>query len=286
VSPLLTAPSPEVLEAFRVDEQNPLPLNGGQRTAWRAGSVVFKPLDANPNILAWVETISRELDGRSDFRVAPPLRSSSGELAVDGWTAWRFEPGEPISRSWGGSVSWRDVIAAGEVFHRALTDYPRPSVLDERQDRWSFADRIAWGDGRPWGLALGHRPADTDLLFKVMERLQPIDAQSQLIHGDLAGNVLFVNGQPPCIIDFSPYWRPANAAIAIVVIDAMTFHHPGPSLIDSQLYRPDFGQYLLRALLFRVAADDDTDPRRDEAYRKTFQTVVRLLANSTNEVRP
>lgn len=275
----LTPPPPEVLTAFRVDQQHLLPLTGGQHTAWRAGSVVFKELDTDPNILVWVETICAELDGQTDFRVAPPLRSSSGDLAFAGWTAWRFEPGEPVSRSWRPTVSWQDVIAAGEAFHGAIAGYPRPSFLADREDRWSFADRFAWevGDGKPWGLALGNRRVPTDLLLRVMGRLRPIEAQSQVIHGDLTGNVLFVNGQPPCIIDFSPYWRPATAAIAIVVVDAMTFHHPGPSLIESQLYRQDFDQYLLRALLFRMVADNGADADRDDAYRETFETVVRLL---------
>jgi uncharacterized protein (TIGR02569 family) len=275
-------PAAEVLTAFGVGGVTLTPLPGGQRAAWRAGQVVLKPLDTDARELAWVETISAAFDGRSDFRVAPPLRSISGELEVGGWTAWRYEAGAPMSRSWRRSFSWRDVIDVSDAFHQAIAPFPRPAFLNERRDRWAIADRLAWRAAtEPWGIALGRSRSFLDGLFEVMGHLKPIEATPQLIHGDLTGNVLFVDNEPPCVIDFSPYWRPATAAIAIVVIDALTFHRPGPSLIDSQMYRRDFGQYLLRALIFRMAADagrfagagQDSDP--DGRLMQTFRAVLR-----------
>jgi uncharacterized protein (TIGR02569 family) len=275
-------PPAGALEAFGLSDMTLVPLAGGQRTAWRAGSVVLKPMDTDVSTLSWIERVTTSLDGRSDFRVAPPLRSASGELASQGWTAWRYEPGAALNRSWRSSVSWRDVIAVGDAFHQAIAEFPRPTFLDDRSDRWAFADRLAWRAGdEPWGLALDLPRSSVDGLIEVMSHLQTIEARSQLIHGDLAGNVLFVNGEPACIIDFSPYWRPATAAIAIVVIDAVTFHRPGASLIDSQMYRQDFGQYLLRALIFRMVADADRpagfNTRQDHPYLKTFETVLRAV---------
>jgi hypothetical protein len=48
-------------------------------------------------------------------------------------------------------------------------------------------------------------------------------APSQLIHGDLTGNVLFDDQLPPAIIDFSAHWRPVPYVAAIVVADALIF---------------------------------------------------------------
>ena len=266
-------PPNQVLTAFGVAAAPLMPLSGGQRAAWRAGSVVLKPLDTDVTTLAWVEQVTHTLDGRRDFRLAPPLRSTSGELASHGWTAWRYEPGEPISRSWRPSVSWRDVIGVADVFHQAIAEFSRPAFLDDRSDRWAVADRLAWRPGdQPWGVALGGPRSSLDGLLEVMSHLQPIEGRSQLIHGDLAGNVLFVNDEPPCIIDFSPYWRPATAAIAIVVIDAMAFHRAGPSLIDSQMHRQDFGQYLLRALISAWPPTPTDPPVRSSTPNKTTLT--------------
>jgi hypothetical protein len=113
------------------------------------------------------------------FRVAVPLRSRHGELAVGGWTAWPALPGSHSER-------WTDIIAAGERFHRALHFVERPSeLLDTRVDRWAIADRAAW-DERPVGGAVA-----IPEVARLVGARRNVDAPSQLIHGDLSGNVLF-----------------------------------------------------------------------------------------------
>jgi hypothetical protein len=47
------------------------------------------------------------------------------------------------------------------------------------------------------------------------------------VHGDLTNNVLLRAGQPPGIIDFSPYWRPPEYAEGIIVADALSWHGAG-----------------------------------------------------------
>ena len=60
-----------------------------------------------------------------------------------------------------------------------------------------------------------------DLFHALQSLLRPVHAVNQVIHGDLSGNVLTGNvltapGRVPAVIDFSPYWRPAAYADAIV----------------------------------------------------------------------
>jgi hypothetical protein len=69
---------------------------------------------------------------------------------------------------------------------------------------------------------------------------------SQLVHGDLTGNVLFHDELPPAIIDFVPYWRPTEYATAIVVTDAVLWENAPTELLNGVS-----AQYLLRALIFR-----------------------------------
>ena len=60
---------------------------------------------------------------------------------------------------------------------------------------------------------------------------------------------------PPAIIDFSPYWRPTAYASAIVVADAFVWEGAGSQILEAVSHINDFGQYLIRALIFRVMTD-------------------------------
>jgi uncharacterized protein (TIGR02569 family) len=198
----MPAPPAQGLAAFDVSAR-PEPVSGDQATAWRAGDVVLKPLDMSIDALRWQAEVlgAVESDG---FRVAPPLRTGDGDLVVDGWTAWPMLAGTHAPR-------WADIVAVGERFHRALARVERPAaVLDARTDGWARADRIAWGE-QPAG-DFGRVPEVGHLLAA----RTAVSAPSQLIHGDLSGNVLFADGLPPAVIDLSPYWRPPAYASAIV----------------------------------------------------------------------
>ena len=89
-----------------------------------------------------------------------------------------------------------------------------------------------------------------------MEALRPVDERAaQLVHGDLTGNVLFEDGRPPAVVDFSPYWRPTGFASAIVVGDALLWEGADASLLDAVAQVEDFPQLLVRALIFRAVVD-------------------------------
>ena len=89
----------------------------------------------------------------------------------------------------------------------------------------------------------------------LVSALRPVITPSQLIHGDLTGNVLFDSLQPPAIIDFSPYWRPTAYASAIVIADALVWEGADRQILDAVTHIRDFGQYLVRALIFRAVTD-------------------------------
>jgi uncharacterized protein (TIGR02569 family) len=256
------APPAAVLAQFGITGR-PEPLSGGQGTAWRAGAVVLKPLDMSAEALRWQADVLNSLpcDG---FRVAAPLRSRDGELVVDGWTAWPLLAGTHEPR-------WHDILAVGVRFHRALASLERPAaVLDARDDAWARADRIAWGEeeaGR-----FGEVP---EVAHLVAARV-PIDASSQVIHGDLSGNVLFADGLAPAVIDVSPYWRPADYASAIVVVDAVLWYDAEPELLSSVARAENGAQLLVRALLFRLLASRDPAAAAS-GYRRAIEVVDGLL---------
>lgn len=261
-------PSGQVLAAFDACEP-PVRLAGGQGRAWRSGEIVLKPLDMAEPELAWKADVLGSLvcDG---FRIAVPLRAGDGSLVVDGWTAWPALAGRHEE------CRWADVIAAGERFHAALSSLPRPGFLDERGDPWAIGDRVAWGE------LPAAEFAHVKHVGRLVAALQPLQAPSQLVHGDLTGNVLFAVGLPPAVIDFAPYWRPQVFASAIVVADALVWEGADESLLGVVAHVDDFPQYLLRALVYRVVTDrlfrlgepqrpDDADP-----YLPTVDLAVDL----------
>lgn len=216
-------PPDHVLTAFGVAGE-PVLLPGGTGRSWRVGSLVLKPLDHPANEIAWQAGIlaSVEQDGFRVARLRPQI--------VDGWIASDYvvgahEPGR-----------WREIIAVGERLHAALAHERRPNaILDRRTDPWSIGDRVAWGE------------LPFPELGDILAALEPLRRRSQLIHGDLTGNVLFHDELPPAIIDFAPAWRPPAFASAIVVADALCWESAPEGLADAV-----DRQYLLRALIFRA----------------------------------
>ncbi|SRR5712691_8146572 len=240
---MLSQPPPQpVLAAFGAAGARPLPLSGGQGASWVAGNVVLKAADLDREELEWQAWVYSQVscDG---FRLARPLTAIDGSLCVDGWCATEYVSGQHEQRR------WAEIIAVGEQFHAALRGIPRPLFLDQGSSPWAISDRVAWGE-----LPASDFP-HVSHLPRLTSAVRPVTAPSQLIHGDLSGNVLFDNQLPPAIIDFSPYWRPTAYASAIVVADALVWEGAGSQILEAVSYIKDFGQYLIRALIFRAVTD-------------------------------
>jgi uncharacterized protein (TIGR02569 family) len=256
-----------VLAAFGVAGQTPVPLSGGMGTSWRAGELVLKPADAGPDELDWQAAIYSGLLCRG-FRVAAPRRAADGSVCAGGWSATEFVPGRHVAGR------WPDIIDVGERFHAALRAVPRPGFLEGRSSPWAVSDRVAWGEAPPGAVP------ETRYLAQLTAAVRPVSAASQLIHGDLTGNVLFHDQLPPAIIDLAPYWRPAAYASAIVVADALLFEGADAEVLAAAGHIDDFGQYLVRALIFRIASDRLLFPAKppDDQWASVVDLACRLAA--------
>ena len=114
----------------------------------------------------------------------------------------------------------------------------------------------------------------------MLAALRPVRLEDQLVHGDLGGNVLFAEGEPPAVIDFSPYWRPAGLALAVAAVDALMWGGADPAILDELAGQPELDQLLARALVYRIITEMIF--RRDdgaglEAVARASQPVTDLV---------
>jgi uncharacterized protein (TIGR02569 family) len=230
-------------------------LAGGQGDAFRVGRVVLKrgrvPAQGtrDPTEDEWRAALyERIVPDR--FRVPIPVRTVDGRVAVDGWVAFEWLPGEHSLER------WDDVLAVCDRFHVAVRGEPRPEFLDAAMDPWTTAQRAVWGTTslEPY-LGMKH-------VARLAAAMRPVAGEEQLVHSDVTANVLFEDGLTPAIIDVSPWWAPAEYARAIVVGDAMLWYDGDQSF--AQRVDP---QFLLRAVLFRKIVDRlfrATEPERPD----------------------
>ncbi|HEX3783828.1 MAG TPA: TIGR02569 family protein [Pseudonocardiaceae bacterium] len=260
-------PPATVLAAFGTLD-DPVPLPGGQGGSWRAGRLVLKPVGSAAET-RWRSEVLSGLSDSAEFRVARPVRAGDGDWLAEGWEATELLAGETDVRR---PV---EVVAAGAAFHAALVDLPRPALLDDRDDPWSVGDRVAWQELRsePATVAAG-------LLAPLFAARRPVEQRAQLVHGDLAGNVLFAAGLPPAIIDWSVYWRPPAFASAVVVVDALCWYGASAELAARWADSPDWGQLLIRALIFRIVTHEVAfgaagwTPEQLAAYRPVIDLAI------------
>jgi len=239
-----SAPPPtEVLAAFGLSG-TPTRLDGGQGRTWAVDGAVVKPANGDTET-AWTARLLSEIP-EDGFRVARPRASLDGDWVVNGWAASSHVEGS--HRLW--DADWHHAVGVCRRFHAALAGIERPAFLDDREDLFAVADQVAWGER---SIELPAPIADAVDALDAMTR--PITTPPQVIHGDLAGNLLYADGLAPAVIDFSPYWRPGDYASAMVVVDAVLWYGADTSLVAAAEGVPDLDQLLARALKFRLACD-------------------------------
>lgn len=252
------APASHVLDAFGVARGSLEALEGGQHMTWRAADLVLKP-GIPARLQAWLASVAERVRPAGGvgggFRFATPAPALDGRWVVGGWTATRWMEGEHRP----GELP--TLLATSAAFHEAVArgGIEVPVFLRSRTDRWAVADRVAWGEeARPRFASAEARSS--------LERLAPLMAgrwrgpAPQLIHGDLAANVLVdpSGALPPAVIDLAPYQRPAGLPDAIVVVDAVTWHGVPVETGIGYLAGSPFGcELLARAVAFRLVSEPD-----------------------------
>ncbi|HEV2797654.1 MAG TPA: hypothetical protein VGV65_08540 [Nocardioides sp.] len=239
------------------------PLEGGQGTSWRAGDLVLSP--GHDESEAWLAPIQARLAVRLDeasprsIRLVLPVPARDGDLTAAGWTATRFEPGTTPCRDLATLRATAHLLHA----HLASAVLQRPDALDAPTVRWAEAERAAY-DPELAVAAAAERPEPglRELVDALAGQLDDTDlGREQLVHRDLAGNVLLDATGVPFVIDFSPAWRSPLWAEAVCVLDAVLWL--GAPVVALDAWRTGAErQAMLRAALFRVLSDRPCDVDR------------------------
>jgi uncharacterized protein (TIGR02569 family) len=250
-------PQKEVVYEFGVDANVTL-LPGGEGQSYRAAEIVLKPaqdIEQTNWIADTLSSISEE-----GFRVNQPVKTVSGEWIFEGWQAFQYINGEHVKGR------WKEKIAVSRKFHNALSKISRPDFIGKRMIPWEIADKVVWNT-EPEGHLEQIRPV-TDRLLTIKKHISPTE---QIIHGDMTGNILFEEPLPPAIIDFSPYWRPAEYATAIIIVDAVVWEEADDTVFSELENTFENNQLLIRAALWRI--------KTAEEFSKKFQRDLVQEAN-------
>lgn len=228
-----------------------VPLDGGK--AWRCGDLVLRRVSDRAHAV-WLARTFASLD-LPELRLARPVRTTDGRWVIAGWAASRHVVGVAESRP-------DDTVLTAVRLHQRTAHLPRPDFLSRRDDLGAVCERIAWDE----------RSVDLDETkggrwFEVLAPARrPVDLPDQLVHGELFGTVLFDDGKrdddtttypveplPPAIVDFVPYFRPAEWGAAVAAVDAVAWGGADGALLERWAHLPEWPQLLLRAVLFRLA---------------------------------
>ena len=245
-------PTARVLDLFAVpDDVRPVP--GGHGYSVVAGDLVLSPgRDAATS--AWLNPILAPLAVELDherprsLRIAMPIPTRDLTWVVDGWGATRFEPNARQCRD-------LDVlVATGRLLHARLASRVTspPPGIESRTDRWARAAQVAFGESQPTGIPNALVP----MALRIMTALDDTAfGPDQLVHGNLAGNVLLDADGVPLVIDVSAYWRPVLWAEAVTVLSAVVSLGADAAALR-EWARGERRQAMLRAALFLLLSDE------------------------------
>lgn len=248
-------PPPTVFDLYAVPEDS-VPLTGGRGHSVLAGDLVLSP-GRDRHTANWLNPIIAPLSAELDherprsLRLAMPIPTRDLKWVADGWGATRFEPDtRPCT-------DLDVLLATGRLLHARLAAKvdTAPAGIRDRDDRWTRAERVAFGESQPTGIPSAVAAVTARLTAELdTTHLGP----DQLVHGDLAGNVLLDADGIPLVIDVAPYWRPALWADAVCVLDAVLWMGADRAAMQRWTGGAE-RQAMLRAAIFRILSDQEPD---------------------------
>lgn len=256
----------DITKAFGV-KGNPTKLDGGEGTSYRVEDIVFKPAYSIEET-SWVAELLLGIDEDS-FRISRPIRSKTGSWVYKGWQASKYEVGEENKKK------WTEKIDISRRLHGVIKDIERQPFIGRRNNPWEAADKDVWRGKFNFNEEITSETTRLTALFS------EVKLSSQLIHGDMTGNVLFHETLPPLVIDFSLYWRPSEYALAIIIVDSIVWDDAPETLLDEMENTHSNNQLLIRAALWRIKVTDLVSKSNNSLVKEVshYRNLIDLIEN-------
>ena len=245
-----------ILASFGVASAHPVQLDEEWSGGWRCDRAVLSPAD-EPARATWIAKVMAMVRP-AGVSVSRPISSSDGRFSVSGWRARTFMSGDRAPR-------FDEMAAAALRFNEALRGQPWPAVMDENplQNPFAAADAAAFADD-PTEVVTSALGADSiptsgqaEVLAKAMSLISlrgSVEAPDQVVHGDVAGCVIFDGAADPVLTDFVPAYHPAGWSVALLIVDCMAWGNAPDTLLQRWAHVQDFEQLALRAVIYRLFA--------------------------------
>jgi uncharacterized protein (TIGR02569 family) len=257
-------------EAFGITEKITLLPGGFDLKTYRSRNIILRNLGKNAQeVGTWHAELFNQTK-QDGFRVAKPIKAANGSWFFNGWVAEHFLEGSPATKN-----DIKAIINAANNFHAALAGIPLPEYRKKNPTMWDRADQWAWNE-----VPEDIDPMLRELALELQALKKPVTLKDQLIHGDLnINNILISDTLPPAIIDFTPYFRPVEFALAV------TAYWVGPYTGDIKILEEfkdikEFDQMLIRAgLRSMLTQEDPKHATQLEEYKKANEIIKQFINN-------
>ena len=230
--------NPDAIKKF-AGTTNGHALPGGQNESVRAGNLVLKPIHETEKYL-WMAKCLNKIDFE-DLQIAIPVRSRDGNYTEDSIGATRYYEATFLPNR------LETKLDTCHRLNKMIANVSKPDGFDSWENRWTKAQGVAWSQSGRTNMEV---PEEIKML---LEMRTPLERPHQLVHVDLAGNILFDRYDNAVVIDFTPGFYPKEYAEVLLLIDSIAWY--GASIENLNLLKLEEelkNQRILRALIFRL----------------------------------
>lgn len=228
----------DIVKLFLLEGEG-IPLIGGQGDSTKFKNKVLKKVGDIKNQQFLSEVIDQIIP--KNYRLSKPIKSINNNYIEGFYCVSEYEKGEH------NFSDYRKFLNVSIDLHKDLNEI-KIQKFPKFNDPWSISHRVLFNKE---SLPTTIKKEMKDIIESLLKKLKPLNLPHQLIHTDLAGNILFDDKLGPLVIDFSPAYAPVEYAISIMICDLITWHGIDISIIDNLLQAFSY-ETLRYAILFRI----------------------------------
>ena len=238
-------------------------LMGGQNESFLVGSVVLKKVH-NPEEYLWIVEVLKDINFY-DALLVKPVMAKNGKFIIENFGATNYFPKSK------NDFNVANTLQLCRSLNEKIKHISKPEWMDKPNNPWKKAQKIAWETESNYSYP--------DEIQELLNLRKPLSLPVQLVHIDLAQNILKNLLNQYAIIDFTPAFFPKEYAEAVIIIDSIAWHQAPLSTIDYIEINPELSyQLFLRALIFRLVVPLCNSSKTEyHAQKSAFQSLLKYF---------